>query len=150
MPHAHQPVPPGADDDRRDLPARGAPEHGGEVVRGDLQRVEEVVQVLNFGNGAQAAHRHANGLADDGGFPNAGVGNPQFAVFGLQALEALVHAAQIAHIFAKGDDARVAGQGKVEELVEHLMAGDFGRGFGIHRRHFGHVQRRGRPGAVKV
>ena len=64
-------------------PAR-APAQRGEVVGQDLQRVEQVVEVLDLGDRAQPAHRHADRLADDGGLADAGVGDAQLAVLLLQ------------------------------------------------------------------
>ena len=114
VPDALQAVAAGAHDDRRLLPAGGAPVQRRQVVGHDLQGVEQVIEVLDLGDRAQAAQGQADRLPEDGRFADAGIGDAQRAVFLLQAAEALVDVAQLADILAKGDQARLAGEGGIE------------------------------------
>jgi hypothetical protein len=103
VPYAFQAVAAGADDERAFLAALGAPLHGGEVVAHALDAVEQVIEVLDLGHGAQAAQGHAHALAQDGGFADAHVAHAQFAEAGLHAFHALVHVADLAGVLAEGE-----------------------------------------------
>ena len=122
MPDALQPVAARADDHRRLLAALRAPAQGRQVVGQDLQRVEQVVEVLDLGDRAQPAQRHADRLAEDRRLADAGVGDPQLAVLLLQAGEALVDVAELADVLAEGDELRVARQRASKQAVQDLEA----------------------------
>ncbi len=150
VPDALQPVAARADDDRRFLPAARAPVERGQVVGQDLQAVEQVVEVLDFGDGAQAAQGQPDGLADDGGLANAGVGDAQAAVLLLQPGPGLIDAAEVADILAESDHARIAGQHGIEGGVEDLRAGNETGVVRVDGFDFRHVQRRLGRAAVEV
>jgi len=80
----------------------------GKIVGDDLQGIEEIVQILDFGHRTQAAQRHANGLAHDGGFPDPCIGNPVDPVLFLQMSPALVYSAEMPHVFAERNKMRLA------------------------------------------
>ncbi len=127
MPDAFQTVAPRAHDDRRFLAAARAPVQRRQIVGEDLQGVEYVIQVLDFGDGAQAAHRQADGLPDNRRLADARVGHAQGAILGLQAGESLIHAAQPADVFAKGHYFGMAGEDGVEGVVKDLKAAELRR-----------------------
>ena len=131
-----------ADDDRRLLAADGAPVQGGEVVRGDLERVEEVIEVLDVADRPQAAHRSADRLAQDRGLANAGVGQPQVSVFRLQTLEHEVHVAQPPDVLTDYEQPRVPREVGVEVAKQHLAPVDRGRLVPIGGRDHRHLERR--------
>ena len=91
VPHPFQPVSTGADNDGRFLPPPRAPTHRRQIIRHDLQGVQNVIEVLDFGDGAQAAHGHANRLSHNRRLADARVADAQVAVFGLQTRHRLVH-----------------------------------------------------------
>ncbi len=141
VPDALQPMSARAHDDRRLLSACGTPAQGGQVVAHDLQRVQHIIEILNFRDRAQSAHGHADGLPEDGGFADARVGHAQRAVFFLHALEALVDVAEESHILTEADHARVAPEDGVEGGVDHLEAHHGGRVFRVDGRHFLDLER---------
>src|SRR6266576_2367975 len=110
------------DDDRALLPARGAPADRGQIVGHDLQRIENVVEILDLGDGPQSAQRGADGLADDRRLADAGVADAQQAVLFLQSGASLVDVAEFSDVLTEDDDARIAEQGVVETVVEDLEA----------------------------
>ena len=107
MPDALQPVAACADNDRRSLSADRAPVQAGQVIRHNLQRVQQIIEILDLTDRAEAAHGHADCLAQDGHFADAGVGHAQCAIFFLHSLKTLVHVAQVTDILAKSDHAWV-------------------------------------------
>jgi len=117
-----QAVATGTDDDGGFLPAGGAPAQVGQVVCHNLQGVEQVIQVLDFSNRPQAPQGHADGLAEDGGFTDAGIRDTQGTIFFLKAAEALVDIAQLAHVFTKGNQAGLAFEGGIKGSVNHFKA----------------------------
>ncbi len=117
------------------LPARGAPAHGGEIVGHDLQRVQHVVEILDLRDGTQAAHRGADGLAEDRALADAGVHDARDAVLFLQAEAALVDVAELADVLAEDDHPRIAAQGLVEALVDDLEAVEHRRVVRVLGRH---------------
>ena len=104
-------------------------------------RVQEVVEVLDLGDGTQAAQRRADGLADDRALADAGVHDARDAVLFLQAEAALVDVAELADVFAEDDHARIAAQGVIEAVVEDLEAVQHRRVVGVLGLHFRHFQR---------
>ena len=106
----------GAEDDRGLLPAVGAPAERGQIVRGDLQRVEEIVQVLDFRDRPEAPHCHPNCLAHDRRLTNAGISDPLRPVLLLQLGPFLVHASEQADVLADGHERRHPGEGGIEAL----------------------------------
>ena len=150
VPDALQAMAARADDERAFLAAVGAVLQRGDVVGEGLQAVEEVVEILDFGDGAQAAHGHAKALTNDGCLADAGVENAAFAIFILQAGEALVYVANLAEIFAEGKDGIVSGEELIEVLVEHFVAVALLRVVGIFGRYYRHFQRILRALAVEM
>ena len=119
MPDADQPVTLRPDDHGRLLTADAAPVNRRQVVRSVLERVQQVVEVLDVADRPQATHRTAGGLAEDCRLSDAGVGQSQLAVLRLQALEHQVHVAQPPHVLADDEDARVAREVSLEVLEQH-------------------------------
>src|SRR5438876_62398 len=102
-----------------------------EIVGRDLQRVEQVVDVLDVDDGPETAERGADPLTDDRGLADAGVGDAQLAVLGLQTFEHEVHVAELAHVLADDDDPRIALEVLVEAADEQLPAVDGLRAIGV-------------------
>src|SRR5688500_11764242 len=101
MPDPFEAMAAGAEDHRRLLAAGRAPAQRREVVRHDLQRVQEIVEVLNLRDGPEAAQRGTDGLAGDRALADAGVHHPPGAVLFLQTQAALVDVAELADVFAE-------------------------------------------------
>ena len=149
MPDADQPVALGPDHDRRFLPADGSPVERGQVVRSHLQRVEEVVEVLDVADRPEATHRGADGLAEDRRLADAGIGQAQVAVLRLQALEHEVHVAKPAYVLADDEDARIARKVGVEVAKQDHAAVDSWRLVRVNRSHHRHLEGRVRRPAVQ-
>ena len=126
MPDADQPVALGPDHDRGLLSADCPPVQRRQVVGCDLERIEEIVQVLDVAYRPQAAHGRADRLAQDRRLPNSRVGQPQLAVLGLQTFEDEVDVAEAAHVLADDEDPRVAREVGVEVAEQHHPAVDGG------------------------
>src|SRR5216683_1125496 len=109
MPNADETVTLGAHDDRRLLASGRSPMQAGKVIRGELQRVEEIVEVLDVADRPQPAHGGANGLPEDRRLADTGVGQPKIAVLRLQPLEHEVDVAQPPDILADDEQSRVPG-----------------------------------------
>ena len=122
VPDALEPVAARADDRRGALLAVGAVERRGEVVRQGRERVDEVVEVLDLGDGAQAPQREPDRLADDGPLADPRVEHALLAVLGLQPGESLVDVADLPDVLPERHHARVALEEAVEEAVEHAEA----------------------------
>src|SRR5438093_4474367 len=146
MPDSLQAMSARADDHRALLTAAGSPARHRQIVRKDLDGVEDVVQVLNLGDRPQSAKRRADRLADDRAFTNAGVGDAQLAVFRLQAGATLVDVAELSDVFAEDDHRRIAAESVIEAVVDDLESVQHWRIIGICRRHF----RDWRSGAVQL
>ena len=96
----------------------------GEVVAHHLQPVEQVIKILDFGNGPQSAHGQPQTLPDDGGLADARVEYSVSAVFFLQALIGLVHPADLTHILAKCYDQRVEFEDVIKIVSEDFPSGN--------------------------
>ena len=124
MPNPDQAMPLGANDHRRLLPADRPPVQRRKVVRRRLQRVQEVVEVLDVADRPQPAHGGADRLAEDRRLADPGVRQPQLSVLCLQSLEHEVDVAQPADVLADDEDAWIAREVGVEVADEHLPAVD--------------------------
>ena len=95
----------------------------------------DVIEELDFGDGLQSAHGHADGAADDGGFGERRIEDAVGAVIALQAgggfedaafafdvLE-VFFAAAVGDVFAEDDDALVAGHFVGERGGDHFDHG---------------------------
>src|ERR1700694_2246926 len=120
VPDADEPVTLGPDHERRLLTTDGAPVQRRQVIRRDLQCIEEVVEVLDVADRPQPAHRRADRLAEDRRLADARVGQTQVAVLRLQALEDEVDVAKLAHVLADDEDPWVAGEVRVEVADKDL------------------------------
>src|SRR6185312_5305374 len=114
MPDALEPVSAGANDHRGGLAARGTVLQGRKVIAKWLQAVEKVVYILDLGDRPETAEGHADALAHDGEFPDAGIEDAVGAVSRLQARKALIDVADLPQVFAKGKHLWVAGKEFVE------------------------------------
>src|SRR5216683_2592651 len=140
MPDAHETVTLGAHDHRRLLAAGRPPVQAGEVVGGELQRVEEIVEILDVADRPQPAHGRADGLPKDGGLADAGVGQPKIAVFRLQSLEHEVDIAQPPNILADYEKTRVTREVGVEVAQQDLAAVRGRRRIRVNRRDYRHFE----------
>ena len=122
VPNAFQSVTAGADDEGRLLATRRTVAYRGEVVAHDLQGVVEVVEVLDFCNGTQAAHRHAYALPQNGAFADARVADANLPKLFLHALHHLVHSSDAARVFPERQDAWIAGEHRLEIALQNLTA----------------------------
>src|SRR3989442_11651618 len=100
MPDAHETVTLSAHDHRRLLASGRPPVQAGEVIGGELQRVEEIVEVLDVADRPQPSHGGADGLPEYGRLADAGVGQAKIAVLRLQPLEDEVDVAQPPDVLA--------------------------------------------------
>ena len=148
MPDALEAVAAGADDQRGFLSADSTVTQGGQVVAEDLQAIKQVIEILDLGNGPEAAHGHAQSLPDDGGLADARIGNAQLAIFLLQAFQGLVHASDIAHVLAKDQRFRIFVENVIEVIYQDLAAIDHRSVIGIFRGHLFHLH--GRKGCLAV
>src|SRR5207237_9638020 len=103
-----------ADEHRRLLTPAGAPAQGRKVVRRELQRVQQVVDVLDVDDRPQTAQRRADPLTEDGGLADARVADAMHAVPRLQALEHEVHVSETAHVLSEDHETRIAREVLVE------------------------------------
>jgi hypothetical protein len=122
VPDAFEPVPAGADDGGRLLHVVGAITQCRKIVGQRDEAIQQVVEVLDFGNRTQAPHGHADRLPHDRPFPDAGVEHPLFAVFFLHPHECLVDAAYFTDILAEGEEVRVFFQCFVKKSVQDFVA----------------------------
>ena len=105
---------------RRSPCAVGAPAHQRQFIANLVHGRPDVVEELNLDHRLHAAHRIADGAADDVGFGQRRVEDALRSEFGLQAggeledaalafdLGERIFAAGIGHVFAVDDDARIA------------------------------------------
>src|SRR3989442_7924576 len=140
----------GANENRRFLASAGAQMQRREVVGGELERVEQVVHVLDVDDGAQSSERGADPLPEDGRLADPRVDHPLIAVLGLQPLEDQVHVAELPDVLAENDDARVAPQVLIEAANQDEPAIHGLRPFDIGRRDRADTQRRLRRAAVEI
>src|SRR5690606_23582666 len=103
------------------------------------QRVDEIVEVLYFGNRPEAAHRKADTLANDRGFAYPRVRYAQFPVLLLESCEALVYITDLSDIFSKSNNQRVTLQRGIEALLQHFPSVDNSGVFRVHRRDGLHI-----------
>src|SRR6266498_5619247 len=101
MPDSLQAMPTRADDDGCSLSTCRTPMQCREIVRHNLQRIQKIIQILNFADWSQPAHRHANRLPQNCRFTDARIGDAQRAVFILHSLETLVHVAKKTNILSE-------------------------------------------------
>ena len=114
MPNPLEAVATGAHDEGRLLLADGAVQKGGKVIAEGLQAIQDVIEVLDLGNGPQAPEGQPNPLANDCGFAYAGVGNAQRAKLFLEAFQPLVHIANGPAVFPEDKGLWVAFKKKLE------------------------------------
>ena len=93
--------------------------NGGQVVGRVLKRIHEVVEVLDVADGLEAPHGAAGCLPEDGRFADAGVGEAQLSVLGLQAFEHQVDVSQPSDVLAHHEDAWIAREVGVEVAEQH-------------------------------
>ncbi len=120
MPDALQPVAACAHDHRRALPTHRAPMQGCQIIRNNLQCIQNVIKILDLTDRPQPAHRQPHGLPQDRRLANARIGHTQCAIFFLHALEALIHITKKAHILTKGHHARVTPEQGIEGGIHDL------------------------------
>ena len=109
-----------ADHDGRGEIAGAAITDARQLARDLVHGRVDVVGELDFGDGLQAVHRHADGRGDDAAFGDRRVEHAMFAVLSLQAVGDAEHAAEIAHVFAHDDHGRVARHHDVHGGVQGL------------------------------
>src|SRR5260370_1406789 len=109
-----------ADDHRALLTAARAPAGRREVIGHDLNRVQQVIEILNLRDRPQPAQRGTDRLADDRAFANSGVGHTKLSVFFLKAGATLIDVAEFSDVFAEDDDARIAPQRLIETWIDDL------------------------------
>ena len=66
-----------------------------------MQGIQEVIKVLNLGNGAKSAHGQTYALSGDGCLADSGIRDPNAAKFRLHAFKALVDVANVPDVFAE-------------------------------------------------
>ena len=114
---------------------------GCKIIRHNLQGIQDIIKVLDFGNGSQSAHCHADGLSQDRRFADARICHAHGAVFFLHPLEALVHIAELAHVFTERNETRLTSQCGIERGIDHFKAEHRRRRIRIDRLDLVHFQR---------
>src|SRR5690349_7268436 len=120
------------------------------IITERLQSVQQIIEVLYFGNGAQSAHGKTNSLSHDGKFANTRIKNPFFTVLRLQTGKSLVHIANVAKVFSKCNQFWIGSEQLVEIIVEDFKAINSWRIVRIHRFYFINAQCRFWTLIVKV
>ena len=121
VPNAFQTMSTGADDDRRFLSTFGTILHRSDIVAHWLKGVEQVIEVLDFGDGAKASHGGTDAFTDDTPFADAFIGYSQFTIFLLHAGETLVYVANFTYVFTEGEYTGVALEVGIEAGSHHLV-----------------------------
>ena len=123
---------------------------GRQVIGCELERVEEIVDVLDVHDRPEAPEGRANALPKYGCLANAGVDDALLAVLGLQSLEDEIDVAELPDVLAEDEDAWVACEVLVEAAEEHHPAVHRIRVGGVRRRDPADPERRLRRSAVKM
>ena len=124
VPDPLQPVALRPDHDRCHLTTRGPKTQRGEIVGRQLEREQQVVDVLDVHDRPETAHRSADPLPEDRRLADAGVVDAQCAVLLLKPLVHEIDVAESSDVFAEDDDALVARQVRVEAAKQHEAAVD--------------------------
>src|SRR5207248_6049855 len=82
-------------------------------------RKDEIAE-LDLGNGPQPVHRHADGGADDPGLRERRVDDAIGAELLDQSDRSAKDAAELAHVFAQHDHARIAAHLDLQRVVDRL------------------------------
>lgn len=101
MPDPLQAMSPGSYDEWGFLATCAAVLQGGGIITQNLQCKEQVIQVLNFDQGAKAPHGGSQSLTHDAHFTDARIGHPGFPVFFLKPRKALIDIANFADILTE-------------------------------------------------
>src|SRR5881392_3399422 len=101
MPDTLQSMAPRTYDQRGALLATRSEMQGSQVIAQGLQTIEQIIQVLYFSYGPQAAHGQSYALPHYGEFANAGIKNSFGTMFSLQSCKTLVNISNISKVFAK-------------------------------------------------
>ena len=126
MPDAFEAMTAGADDQRSRLTATGPETHRRDIIAQRHQSVDQVVEVLNFCDGLQSAHGHADALSHDAHLADAGVEYPLRPMLGLQSRESLVHITDATQVLSKGEYPGIMREQGIEISVQHLITVDHG------------------------
>ena len=105
----------------------------------------DVVRELNFGDGPQAVHAHADGRADDAALGNGSIDDAMLAVLALQSFRGAKHTAEITHVLTHDHHRRVLHEHDVHGGIQglnHVHAGH-----GVSARPSGRVPRASSPAA---
>src|ERR1043166_4919827 len=122
MPNAFEPVSSCSDDHGGFLSSPRAPLQSGQIIAHELKCIQQIIEVLNFGNGPQTAHGKTYRLAKNSCLTNSGVENTVFSVFNLKAFQPLVYTTYFAGIFSENDYLGIFFQNSIEIIPEDLPA----------------------------
>ena len=123
-------MPPGSYNEWGFLATRAAVLQGGGIITQNLQGKKQVIQVLNFDQGAKAPHRGPQSLTHDAHFTDARIGHPGFSVFFLKPRKTLIDIANFADILAECKESRFVGQPIIKALVQNLKSIELRGAFG--------------------
>ena len=126
MPHSLEAVAASADYKRSLLASCGPPAQGGAVVRKNLKGIQQVVQVLNLGNGAKSAHGQTYALTGNGRLANSRIRDANAAEFRLNAFKALVDVAYVPDVFAKNHELWIPGKKLLKIVAQNHPTVDQG------------------------
>src|SRR5690606_22279189 len=122
MPYTFESVTARADDHRRFLAALRAILQTRQIICKRLQRIDEVIEILDLRDRSQAAQGSANALADDCGLADAGVCYAKFTILFLKSCKPLVYVADLTHILTYGKYGGVAFQRSVKASPQYFSA----------------------------
>ena len=122
MPDAFQTMAPCANDQRCSLLAYCSKMHSCQVIAQWLQSINEIVQVLNFGDRSQTSHSKADTLSHNRQFANTGIKYSAFSMFCLQPCKSLVHIPDKTEIFPKCYQSWIIGEELIKIPVENFVA----------------------------
>src|SRR5690606_19786583 len=94
----------------------------GQIISERLQRINQVIQVLDLCYGPESPECGPDSLSYDRGLANTRIGYPQFSMLLLQSCETLIYIADLADILADRKDRWVTFEGQVETCPQHLPA----------------------------
>ena len=142
VPNAFQSMTSCSNDDRCFLATRSAIAHRRCIIAQNLQRIIQVIQILNLCDGSESPQRESDSLPSNGALPNPCVRYPQLTKLLLHALHGLIHPSNSTCIFSKRDQFRVFLEKSLKILLQNLPAIRVVSAIRIFRTNNRHIQSR--------
>ena len=93
-----------------------------QIIAECRMRIYQVVQILDFCNGAEAAHSHSDSLSNDCCFTYSGIGNTMGTIFFIHSPHSLIHIAQFSGILPKSYQRWVFAEKNIEIAAKDFRA----------------------------